>query len=328
MPTRRTVSFKTVDGRTAQTPTMDLTHTPDLSSATAFLTTHARPLDRRRFELLRGTGTPASVVTALDAYRNGDGGYGWALEPDLRSALSQPVGALLAFEVFEECGPAVFARAAQLCDWLASISRPDGGLPFALPMTGPDAAGSAPFWAAADPDVSSLHMTAELAGAAHRVGRTDPAVRDHPWLARATAFCRDRIAALDHPPHVIEFRFVLDFLDTVHDTHPWAPAELRRLAAFLPADGSPLPVEGGSAGEVLRLLDLSPRPGRPLRALLDAAAVAAELDRLAADQLQDGGWTVDWTPHSPAAALEWRGYATVRALTVLRAHGISLTRDR
>ncbi|WP_405675209.1 hypothetical protein OG292_05155 [Streptomyces sp. NBC_01511] len=307
---------------------MDHTRTPNLDDAAAFLTTHARPLDRRRFELLRGTGTPTAVVTALDAYRNGDGGYGWALEPDLRSALSQPVGALLAFEVFEECGPAVFARAAELCDWLESAGRPDGGMPFALPMDGPDAAGSAPFWAEADPDVASLHMTSELAAAAHRAGRHDPGVRDHPWLARATAFCRDRITTLTRPPHVIEFRFVLDFLDTVHNTHPWAADELDRLAAFLPKDGSPLPVEGGSEGESLRLLDFSPRPGRPLRALLDAAAVADELDRLAAGQREDGGWTVDWTPRSPAAALEWRGYATVRALTILHAHGVPLTQDR
>lgn len=307
---------------------MDLTHTPNLSDAAAFMTTHARLLDRRRFELLRDIGTPSAVVTALDAYRNGDGGYGWALEPDLRSAASQPVAALLAFEVFEECGPAVFARATQLCDWLESIGRADGGVPFARPMSGPDAAGSATFWAEADPDVSSLHMTSELAAAAHRVGRHDPAVRDHPWLARATAFCHDRIAALTRPPHVIEFRFVLDFLDTVHDTHPWAPAELNRLAAFLPKDGGSLPVEGGGEGEALRLLDFSPRPGRPLRALLDAGAIADELDRLAADQREDGGWSVDWTPYSPAAEVEWRGYATVRALTILRAHGIPLTHDR
>ncbi|MFD3521511.1 hypothetical protein [Streptomyces sp. NPDC058653] len=307
---------------------MHFTHAPNLTSASAFMTTHARLLDRRRFELLRDSGTPAAVVTALDAYRNGDGGYGWGLEPDLRSALSQPVGALLAFEVFEECAPAVFSRTTQLCDWLGSITRPDGGLPFALPMTGAEAVGSAPFWAEADPDVSSLHMTSELAAAAHRVGRHDPAVRDHPWLARATAFCRERILELDRPPHVIEFRFVLDFLDTVHGSHEWAPVELARLAGFLPKDGSPLPVAGGGEGEALRLLDFSPRPGRPLRALLDPSAVEGELDRLAADQREDGGWSIDWAAHSAAAALEWRGYATVRALTILRAHGIPLAREQ
>jgi len=48
------------------------------------------------------------------------------------------------------------------------------------------------------------------------------------------------------------------------------------------------------------------------------AAVAADLERLASEQLEDGGWTVDFQSYSPAAALEWRGYATVRALSVLR----------
>jgi NAD-dependent SIR2 family protein deacetylase len=31
-----------------------------------------------------------------------------------------------------------------------------------------------------------------------------------------------------------------------------------------------------------------------------------------------GGWTVDFQSYSPGAALEWHGYATVRALSVLR----------
>jgi hypothetical protein len=38
-------------------------------------------------------------------------------------------------------------------------------------------------------------------------------------------------------------------------------------------------------------------------------------------QQDDGGWVVDFTACSPAAALDWRGYATVGALTVLRANG-------
>ena len=46
---------------------------------------HARVLDRRRFELLSGEANVAGVLAALDGYRNPDGGYGWGLEPDLRS---------------------------------------------------------------------------------------------------------------------------------------------------------------------------------------------------------------------------------------------------
>ncbi|MCT2589085.1 hypothetical protein LHJ74_03885 [Streptomyces sp. N2-109] len=289
-------------------------------AASAFMTTHARLLDRRRFELLWGRVEPASVIAALDAYRNPDGGYGWALEPDLRARGSQPVAALHAFEPLEECGPTAFPQAAELCDWLETVTRQDGGVPFALPVEGSDAAGTAPFWAAADPGTASLQMTSQLAAIAHRVAGHDPAVREHPWLARSSGYCRREIAALTAPPHAIAFRFILDFLDTVHDVYAWAPGELARLAAFLPADGT-MPVEGGAEGEAMRLLDFSPRPGRPLRRLLSADAVEAELDQLAAGQGDDGGWTIDFLARSPAAALEWRGYTTVHALAVLRAHG-------
>lgn len=51
------------------------------------------------------------------------------------------------------------------------------------------------------------------------------------------------------------------------------------------------PAAAGAEGETLRPLDIAPEPGGPARALLDAGAVAADLDRLAAGQQPDGGWT-------------------------------------
>ena len=49
--------------------------------------------------------------------------------------------------------------------------------------------------------------------------------------------------------------------------------------------------------------------------------VAADLVRMAAGQQDDGGWTVDFRSGSPAGSLDWRGYATVRAIGVLRSNG-------
>jgi hypothetical protein len=49
--------------------------------------------------------------------------------------------------------------------------------------------------------------------------------------------------------------------------------------------------------------------------------INADLDRLAASQQEDGGWRVDFASFSPAAELEWQGYETVRAVSVLRANG-------
>jgi hypothetical protein len=121
----------------------------DFDKISAFMATHSRLLDRRRFELLFGGGNAEATLAALAAYRNADGGYGSGLEPDLRSSSSQPVSALHAFEVFEEIAPATAPEATLLCDWLGSITLPDGGLPFGLAIA--DQAGCAPFFVHVDP---------------------------------------------------------------------------------------------------------------------------------------------------------------------------------
>ena len=290
----------------------------DLDQAHEFMNSHARLLDRRRLDLLVGDGDPEAVVGALAGYANDDGGFGWALHPDLRSATSQPVGAMHGFEILEEAHGVTSPMAASLCDWLARVSLPDGGLPFALPHG--DHAGSAPMWCTWDPSRSSLLITCAVSSIAHRLADRCPAVGEHPWLARATDYCLGEIAAIRRPAMAIEFRFALQLLDALHDRDARAPAELQRLGALLPASGT-LAVEGGAEGEAMRPLDFSPEPDRPLRALLADDVIAAALDRLAAEQDQDGGWDVDFTVYSPAATLEWRGEATVQALKALQTNG-------
>jgi hypothetical protein len=289
-----------------------------LAAARSFMAGHARLLDRRRFELLFDHGDAEPVLAALGAYRNGDGGYGHGLEPDLRAPESQPGAALHAFEVFADLGPVTTPEAAKLCDWLDTVALPNGGLPFALPIA--DATACAPFWAQADPRAFSLQITSIVAAHAHRVAAHDPAVAEHPWLARATSCCVAALDALDEVPSAYVLAFAVRFLDAAHDREPAAPALLERLAEYIPGDGR-LRVTGGLPDETLWPLDLAPEPGRPARSLLDEDVVAADLDRLAAEQEEDGGWSVDFQSYSPAAALEWRGYATVRALSVLRANG-------
>lgn len=289
--------------------------TADLSAATSFMATHARTLDRRRFELLLNPADPTAALSAVDAYRNPDGGYGWGLEPDLRAPESQPGGALHAFEVFEEIAPATTPHAAALCDWLASVSLPDGGLPFALPMADP--AGCAPFWAEADPTKAALQSTAFATSVALRVARHDPAVAAHRFLSQASQYCLRVIETLGTAPHAIELSFAVQFLDAAYETHPSADALLDQLGKFIPPDGL-VPVAGGSEGETLRALDFAPIPDRPARRLFAPEVIEAELSRLAAQQQPDGGWRVDFRSYSPAAELEWRGYATVRAISLLQ----------
>jgi hypothetical protein len=287
----------------------------DLDAAVSFMATHARVLERRRLSVLLGEGSPDEARAALDAYRNPDGGYGWALEPDLRSSTSQPVAAMHALEVLADIRDTKSQRPVELCDWLADRTLADGGAPLALPY--PDTAGSAPLWAEADATVSSLQMTAQLAAQAHRLARHRSDIAGHPWLAAATTYCLDAIDRIVEAPHPVELVFVMRFLDAVADQVPRARTLLDRIARFVISDG-PTPVAGGAADEALYLLDFTPYADAPSRSLFAESAVAADLDRLASQQQPDGGWTVSFTPFSAAAALEWRGYATVQAVTVLR----------
>ena len=293
--------------------------TVDLSAAAGFLAGSARVLDRRRFDLLFGDGAAEPVLAAVDGYRNPDGGYGWGLEPDLRSRTSQPGGALHAFEVFADVGEAASYRAMELGDWLLSVSLPDGGLPFALPV--PDAAACAPFWAGADSSRSSLQITAIVAGAAHRAAAHIPALEEHPWLATATDHCVRAVTALTEAPHPMELAFAVQFLDAAARDRPDAVEALDRLRPWVPADGR-LHVTGGAEDEYMRPLDFAPLPGGPARSLFAPEVVEAELERLGGAQQPDGGWTVDFASYSPAAALEWRGLRTVDSLVLLRANGV------
>jgi hypothetical protein len=289
----------------------------DLDAARSFMAAHARTLDRRRFELLdpQAHPDPEAVFAAVDAYRNPDGGYGWGLEPDLRSPESQPGGALHAFEAMADAGPATTPRAKDLCDWLDQATLPDGGVPFARPVS--DARGVAPFWAGADPAQSSLQITAYVAAAAHRVAQHDQAVAKHPWLRTATDYCLNAIAALDEAPFALVLNASLQLADAVYDDHPEA---IERLGQFIPETGH-VQVTGGKPDEMMRPLDLSPHPDRPVREHIAADVIGQDLERLAGEQRDDGGWVVDFQSYSPAAELEWRGYATVRAVQVLRANG-------
>ncbi|MET7334131.1 hypothetical protein [Nonomuraea sp. NPDC005650] len=291
----------------------------NLSAIPGFLAGHARVLDRRRYDLLMGDGDAASVLGAMEAYRNPDGGYGWGLEPDLRSPESQPGAALHAFEAFADVAPVTSPRAAALCDWLDSVTLPDGGVPFSLPLTVGEA--TAPWWSGGDPHTSSLQITSISAAAAHRVALHDPGVAAHPWLERATRYCLDTIQALDKAPHAYVLVFAVRFLDAVYETQPRAADLLKRLAAQIPADGR-VPVEGGTEGESLRPLDFAPHPGRPARDLFEPDVIAADLVRLAGEQKDDGGWDTDYARISPAGSLDWRGVVTVDKLALLRENGL------
>jgi hypothetical protein len=286
----------------------------DLAAAERFLRTNGRVLERHRLAALLHGGPVERVLAALRPYRNPDGGFGHALEPDARGDHSEPLSTQSALDVLDEAGALHDPMVADALTWIASVARPDGGVPFALP-----AVLDAPHAPWVSPAATGSHLTFAFAALAHRARWSFGAETEtQTWIERAVAWSWAR---LDDPAGLgaYDVKFALAFLDATPEDDR-ARAAIARIAPLLRTDGS-LPVAGGTDGEHLTPLALSPRPGARSRALFAADAVEAELDRLEGAQQSDGGWTFDWGTWSPAQAVEWRGIVTLSALATLRAHG-------
>jgi hypothetical protein len=281
----------------------------DLDAAADFIWRHARLIDRHRFaHLFLGAGAEP-VVCALRAYQNPDGGFGHALEPDIRTPTSQPGASMHVLEMLAETGAFDDPMVDEACDWLTTITRDDGGIPFVLPtaMEHPHA----PWWQPADE--SSLLLTAAHAAVLHEQRR------EHPWLHGATAFCWERIDS-DRVEGSYAARYAVAFLDAVPD-EARAEAALHRIGPRLVEQGLVALDPAEVTGETFTPLDYSPRPDVRSRRMFEPEAIDAHLDALAAGQRDDGGWTFPWPAWCPAAELDWRGYVTIDALKVLRANG-------
>ena len=275
----------------------------DHAAAENFIWSAARLVDRHRYSLLFKGGPAEPVMEALRGYRNGDGGFGHALEPDLRSPGSQPGPTLHALEILNEAGAAdgELARAGRA--WIAQVAAPDGGVPSALP--GFEEYPHAPWWTS-EPDSM---LTLALAAASHAGG-----VSDDEWLDRATEWCWRSIEEHEQPGGYW-LKYACAFLDAAPDEHR-ARAAVESLATR--ADGTAIAPVAGVEGEALRPLDLSPRPGSRSRGLVSEAQIEAHLDLVESEQQEDGGWMFDWRAWSPAQTTDWRGNVTIRALTWLR----------
>jgi hypothetical protein len=283
---------------------------PDIEAAEQFLASSARVLERRKFERLFAGGGPGPVRDAVAAYRNPDGGFGHALEPDSRGPASQPLAIDFALRTLLDCGEWDAALAEAACGWLAAHAPAEGGAVFAdhSVLDWPHA----PWWVPEDGEPASLITTGLIAGTLHAAGTR------HPWLDQATGLLWSRIGDLAGiGPY--DMRAWLWFLGNVPDRER-AQEAAGKIGPMI-FDLDLVALDPATPGEVHFPLDFAPLPDSIARPLFDPAVIEANLDHLAAAQQDDGGWTFNWMAWSPAAEREWRGHMTVEALRLLRAHG-------
>jgi hypothetical protein len=207
----------------------------DIEAAERFVHTNARLLDRHRLAVLLHGAPVDPVLAALRAYRNPDGGFGHALEPDIRDPASQPACAYHGLDVLAGVDALGDPLVTGVAGWVAEIANPDGGVPFVLPTAADHP--RAPWM---QPSSGGSFLTYALAAQLQQAGS------EEPWLARATDWCW---AELESGVQLSAngVKFALDFLDTVPD-ETRAHAAIERLRPRIEADGS-IAVDGGVEDE-------------------------------------------------------------------------------
>ena len=282
----------------------------NLVRARDFIYRNARLLERRLFACLFEDGSVEGVQAAIRAYQNPDGGFGNALEADLRTPVSQPLAVERAWVALDHVGALEGDLALRACDWLESVTAPDGGVPFAV--SGLEDYPHTPWMDATNP-TGQLNPTASLAGALHKNQVS------HPWLVRASEFCWRTIPTFSSE-QFHDLMPVIEFLVHAPDHRDIADAELVRIRGFVATPGV-VTLDPEAQGYVQFPLDWVPRPDSFLRPIFTDEVIDRHLDALTARQQADGGWPITWQALGPGAEAEWRGAGTIIALLTLRAYG-------
>ncbi len=274
------------------------------------MTDHARPVERAVFDVRFGDGDIETVVSALERYRNEDGGFGHGLEPDKLVPDSQPLDVEIGLERLASVGADAADMVGAACDWLASIAAPSGAVPVLLPSI--DGHPMAGHWTMTTTYAPAVNPTAAIAAHAHILGV------DHAWVVSATEYCLGEVEAGRLPDEAHHLLCLAKLVEAVPD-RARASAAAERLAAAVPNAGYFKPEPGDGYG--LTPLHFCPTPDASATAWFEERQLADHLDALEDEQQPDGGWPVAWEPPGEASVVAWRGILTLAAVGTLTAYG-------
>ncbi|MFP6665189.1 MAG: hypothetical protein VCC00_13380 [Deltaproteobacteria bacterium] len=286
----------------------------DLPAARDFILRSARRLERAHFSYAFEDGDPLEVEAALLPYSSEDGGFGEALEPDLRGPASHPAHVQFALRMLLliDLDVEVDAEESPLLEgvgeYLAGIALPDGDLP--VSVVGADFLPCAAHWETSGDGPFGPSLAMSICASLRRLGV------EHEWVERASAFSDERILRGGFTD-AHEIGGALEFVVSCEDD---TSERLEALVAALAGARWYLP-EPDAKSYGLSPLQLAPSPESPVAELFARDLMERHLDALEAGQQKDGGWPIAFTPPSEAAVWEWRGCWTVDSLKILRAWG-------
>lgn len=287
-----------------------------MERAKTFIYNNARLLDRRRFEYFFEGGSKEAVISALTAYQNVDGGFGNALEPDIRCPYSQPIATEVALLVMDELECFDRDIILGIARYLKSITVPTGGFPSELPEL--NEYPHAPWWGNKKELSANINPTGRIMGLLLKQNVASDFYHEE-WFQQSLQYVWGYMDDKQLEGYHDGVQWIT-FLEHVPDRQR---AEAIMKAKLDPVLGQPETIErnANAEGYVQKVLDWAPSRGSYTAKFISEKEFEVHLSHLLTNQLEDGGWPISWPEVSPGAWMEWRGWITVDRLKTLKAFG-------
>lgn len=286
-----------------------------LERAKSFLYKNGRLLDRRRFEYHFEGGSKQAVLDVLRAYQNPDGGFGNALEPDIRCPQSQPVPTEMALHIMDDIGAFDPEIMEGIFRYLREITLPNGGFPlvFRSAIEYPHTL----WWNVDRDDIPSINPTGTIIGLLYKQ-KANRAFYEETWFKE----CVDYIWRFMEDARPDGYHEGIQWVEFLRYTSDQSRASryLALVDEWLQSPGT-IERDPNAQGYVQKVLDWAPTHESYASKFVTPDEVSIHLEALVGQQQEDGGWTISWPAVGPGAESEWRGWLTVERLKTLRSYG-------
>lgn len=291
-----------------------------LNAARAFLNRDGREVDRSLLAFELGEGPPSRVIAAVAGYQNRDGGFGKALEPDIRTKASSVITTTVAFQLLSRVGappdhPSVRRGIRYLVE---SYDAERVVWPIVPPEV--ESAEHAPWWTYAGTREAfggfRLNPTAEVLRYLLEYPKGVPS----RMVSEVTDAVLERVSASAE----IEMHDLMCCIRLVESRA--LPEQARAAIRVRIEKAADHGVErdpekwSGYGTKPLMLVD---RPGSVLTPLLQDE-IPLNLDHEIAQQGDDGAWSPGWAWEGdtwPTAQKEWKSHLTARMVATLYSFG-------
>ena len=293
--------------------------------AQSYIIDQGRDLDRRLFDFHFGNGSKESVIEVLASYQNEDGGFGHALEPDLRSPLSTVYTTSQGIFLLREIGATSDdSLVGPAIEYLLNSYDAEQSLWPIIPreaLAEPHA-GHWEYIIESGFDDFFVNMRAGLAGHFWHYADLVP----FGFAAQITDAVLETL--LVTPDDRLDWIYgLLSYLGLVRTKGlPQLQQQkmLDKLRRAIPLHLEKSPEKWSIHG--ISPINMAPTPDAPMSSVIGLPLIQANLDRDIDQQLPDGTWALDWSwaEDNPAAwrdaEREWKAHLAIGKLRSLQAY--------